>query len=69
MSPAWRWVPVRAAGARTVHHLVQPHWPITAKEARFDTACGNPEPTATVMDPDGTLKCLTCFRKAIGVDR
>jgi hypothetical protein len=62
----WRWVPVRGAGTRAVHHLVASSWPTTAPAPRYDTACGSPDARETVIEPDGSARCLACQRKILG---
>jgi hypothetical protein len=61
----WRWLRLGPSGR--VYHLVQPWKASTAREARYDTACGNhgASPVPTLMDPDGLELCLPCYRKVL----
>jgi hypothetical protein len=61
----WRWMALGPSGR--ILHLVQPWKSTTAREARYDTACGEPggAPVPTIVEEDGTSRCLPCLRKVL----
>lgn len=69
MTPAapvdWRWVPIRGDGGRVVEHAVGAHWPTTAREPRYDSACGAPDAETTIEGERGLPRCVRCWRKVI----
>ena len=62
----WKWMALGPNGR--VLHLVQPWKATTARESRYDTACGEngASPVATVQEPGGEERCITCYRKVLG---
>ena len=60
----WRWLAL--GPGRPVRHLVSEHKPVTASEARWDTACGSTEALLVVVEPDGDERCILCHRRVLG---
>jgi hypothetical protein len=46
-------------------HLVSGVWPVTARETRWETACGDPAGRETLAEPDGELRCVRCLRRVL----
>lgn len=64
MTVRHRWI---LFGTPGVYHLDAPWHPtIPGRETRHEAGCGDERALEVVVEPDGALRCLLCYRKILG---